>query len=142
MSSAAYLNSALVGKFGMRLLSHTAVVCAVIVSAVLVILIRADLLGVIGFTLVYCIVNGLFVIVSSNANALAMEPQGHIAGTASSLFGSITTLMSALIAHGVGHLYDGTAAPLAWATLACGLAALGIIAMTEHGKLFRPGLTR
>ena len=34
-----------------------------------------------------------FGLMIANFTALAMEPQGHIAGTASSLYGSITTLL-------------------------------------------------
>jgi len=35
-----------------------------------------------------------FGLMFANFTSLAMEPQGHIAGTASSLYGSITTLLS------------------------------------------------
>ena len=40
-----------------------------------------------------------FGLMFSNFTALAMEPQGHIAGTASSLFGSITTLIGIARRH-------------------------------------------
>jgi DHA1 family bicyclomycin/chloramphenicol resistance-like MFS transporter len=73
----------------------------------------------------------------SNFNALAMEPQGHVAGTASSLFGSITTLIAASIGSIVGHAYDGTLVPLSSGFLVLGTVTLGIIAVTEKGRLFR-----
>ena len=38
----------------------------------------------------------------SHFTALAMEPQGHIAGTASSLFGSITTLIGIVVGTTIG----------------------------------------
>ena len=73
----------------------------------------------------------------SNFNALAMEPQGHIAGTASSLFGSITTLIAASIGSVMGHAYDHTLTPLSTGFLLLGALTLLIIAVTEKGRLFR-----
>ena len=46
--------------------------------------------------------------VFSNFNSLAMEPQGEIAGTASSLFGSITTVMAAVLGYLVGQMAAGS----------------------------------
>jgi DHA1 family bicyclomycin/chloramphenicol resistance-like MFS transporter len=77
--------------------------------------------------------------VFSNFNALAMEPQGSVAGTASSLIGSITTVMAASFGHVTGQSYDGTAVPLGTAYLSLGLATLLIILVTERGRLFYQG---
>ncbi len=75
--------------------------------------------------------------VFSNFNTLAMEPQGHRAGTVSSLIGSISTLMAALIGSTVGQAYDGTLVPLSTGYFALALMTIGIIAVTEKGRLFR-----
>ena len=75
-------------------------------------------------------------LIFSNFNALAMEPQGHLAGTASSVIGSVTTLVAAAIGTVVGQAYDGTLMPLSMGYLAFGLASLAIIAVTERGRLF------
>ena len=83
-----------------------------------------------------CLCNALFMAASSNFNAMAMEPQGRIAGTASSLFGSVTTMLQALIAHTIGQAYDGTMIPLASGMVACGVTIIVIAAITERGKLF------
>jgi DHA1 family bicyclomycin/chloramphenicol resistance-like MFS transporter len=79
-----------------------------------------------------------FGLMMSNFTALAMEPQGHIAGTASSLYGSITTLTG--IGNGVtlGQLYDGTLLPFAIGSLICTLASIGIVLVTERGRMFTP----
>ncbi|AHM05235.1 MFS family multidrug efflux protein, similarity to bicyclomycin resistance protein Bcr [Roseibacterium elongatum DSM 19469] len=48
-----------------------------------------------------------------NLNALALEPLGHIAGTASSLMGALATVGGAILGAGLGQLYNGTPVPLA-----------------------------
>ena len=79
-----------------------------------------------------------FGLMIANFTALAMEPQGHIAGTASSLYGSITTLLGIGIGTIIGQDYNGTLLPFATGFFICALAALAIVAVTEKGRLFVP----
>jgi len=74
----------------------------------------------------------------ANFTAMAMEPQGHIAGTASSLYGSITTLLGIGIGTVIGQDFNGTLLPFATGFVICALAALAIVALTEKGRLFVP----
>ncbi len=67
-----------------------------------------------------------------NLNAMAMEPVGHIAGSAAALIGALTTLMSAIIGALIGFTYDGTMLPLAYAFVALGLASLAAIAWSTR----------
>ncbi len=60
-----------------------------------------------------------------NLNALALEPLGHIAGTASSLMGALATVGGAIGGALIGQLYNGTAVPVA----ICVGVSLGIGAM-------------
>ena len=64
-----------------------------------------------------------FGLMFANFTALAMEPQGHIAGTASSLYGSITTLLGIGIGMAIGQDYDGTLLPFATGFFLCTLAS-------------------
>jgi MFS transporter, DHA1 family, multidrug resistance protein len=139
MSFGQFVNSRLVGRLGMRLLSHGAVVVGTLLSAALLLLAHADAVGVVSYTAFMCAINALFMAASSNFNAMAMEPQGRIAGTASSLFGSVTTMMQALIAHSIGTAYDGSLLPLATGMVGCGAAVIVIAAVTERGRLFGSG---
>lgn len=136
MSFGQFVNSQLVGRLGMRLLSHGAVVIGTLLSLALLLLAHADAVGPVSYTAFMCVINALFMAASSNFNAMAMEPQGRIAGTASSLFGSVTTMMQAAIAHSVGQAYDGTMLPLATGMVACGVTVIALAAITERGKLF------
>jgi len=52
-----------------------------------------------------------------NINALAMEPLGHIAGMAASVFACIATVGSVLLTVPVGLMFDGTPMPLFLAVL-------------------------
>jgi DHA1 family bicyclomycin/chloramphenicol resistance-like MFS transporter len=74
-----------------------------------------------------------------NFNALAMEPQGHNAGMASSLIGFTTTAGGALFGGAVGYLFDGTVVPLAVGFAVLSLLAFAAVASVEgrHG-LYRP----
>jgi DHA1 family bicyclomycin/chloramphenicol resistance-like MFS transporter len=78
-----------------------------------------------------------FGLMISNFTALAMEPLGHIAGTASSLYGSITTLIGIVFGTVIGQAYDGTMVPLTTGFFACTLIALAVVMVTERGRMFR-----
>jgi DHA1 family bicyclomycin/chloramphenicol resistance-like MFS transporter len=79
-----------------------------------------------------------FGLMMANFTALAMEPQGHIAGTASSLYGSITTLLGIGIGATIGQDYDGTLVPFTTGFFLCTLSALAVVLVVEKGRLFRP----
>ena len=76
----------------------------------------------------------------SNFGAMAMEPVGHIAGTASSLQGFITSLGAVVVSLVIGQSYSGTTLPLAVGYLGIGLALIAIIYVIEGGQMFRPRL--
>ncbi|MDQ9782828.1 hypothetical protein RF094_08995, partial [Serratia marcescens] len=75
-----------------------------------------------------------FGLIMANFTALAMEPQGKIAGTASSLYGTITTLLGIGIGTTIGQDYNGTLLPFATGFLLCTLAALAVVLVTEKGR--------
>jgi hypothetical protein len=63
----------------------------------------------------------------SNFTALRMEPQSRIAGTASSLYGSITTLLGIGIGTKIGQDYDGTFLPFATGFFLCTSLAVVLV---------------
>jgi DHA1 family bicyclomycin/chloramphenicol resistance-like MFS transporter len=68
----------------------------------------------------------IFGFLAANLNAMAMEPMGHIAGTASSMIGFFSTIGAALISLVIGHSFNGSVTPLLGAYIVLALAALGI----------------
>jgi DHA1 family bicyclomycin/chloramphenicol resistance-like MFS transporter len=67
-----------------------------------------------------------FGLIGANSGALAMEPLGHVAGTASSVQGLITTVGGALIGLAVGQQFNGTTLPFLTGFTLCGAAALAV----------------
>jgi DHA1 family bicyclomycin/chloramphenicol resistance-like MFS transporter len=78
-----------------------------------------------------------FGVLQGNNSAIALEPMGHIAGTASSLVGVVTMTIANILAGVVGQAYDGTIIPLAFAFGFGGLAAAAAVFWTEKGRVFR-----
>jgi DHA1 family bicyclomycin/chloramphenicol resistance-like MFS transporter len=138
MAVASTLNAKMVGRYGTRRISHS------------------FLLGYIGFAVVHAVVAlsghenlwsfallqaGMmfcFGLTGPNFGSMAMEPLGHIAGTASAVQGFVTTFGGALIGFFIGQQFDGTTGPMMLGFAACGVLALGIVLFAEGGRLFRP----
>ncbi|MGN6309075.1 MAG: multidrug effflux MFS transporter [Xanthobacteraceae bacterium] len=135
---AGFLNSRLVIRLGMRVISHTALVIYALVAAVMLVAASTHMLPLALYMALSALALFTFGLMMSNFTALAMEPQGHIAGTASSLYGSITTLIGIGIGVTLGQLYDGTLLPFAVGSLVCTLASIGIVLVTERGRMFTP----
>ena len=135
---AGFLNARLVGRLGMRVISHSALVGFIAVAATLFAAAQANAVPLPLFMALSALMMFAFGLMIANFTALAMEPQGDIAGTASSLYGSITTLLGIGIGTTIGQAYDGTLMPFAAGFLACTLATLAVVAITEKGQLFKP----
>jgi DHA1 family bicyclomycin/chloramphenicol resistance-like MFS transporter len=135
---AGFLNARFVGRLGMRVISHGALVGFVAVAGTLLIATRMQMLSLPLFMALSALMMFAFGLMFANFTALAMEPQGHIAGTASSLYGSITTLLGIGIGTVIGQDYDGTLLPFASGFFFCTLASLAVVLVVEKGRLFRP----
>jgi len=135
---AGFVNSRLVGRLGMRVISHAALIGYVAVAAIMLAAAKLQILPLPLFMALSVALMFAFGLMISNFTALAMEPQGHIAGTAASLYGSITTLLGISIGASIGQDFDGTLVPFATGFLLCTLAALGVVLVVEKGRLFRP----
>ncbi len=88
------------------------------------------------FAILQAAVMFCFGLVVSNFGSIAMEPLGHVAGTASSVQGFVTTFGGAVLGFLVGQHFDGTAVPLTLGFSVFGLLALGMVLFAERGHLF------
>jgi MFS transporter, DHA1 family, multidrug resistance protein len=140
MGIAAFTNSKLVRRFGMRRLSHIGICGYVLFAIVLLALAYAydgkPPLLLFGGALAGC--QFLFSLAMPNFNTMAMEPLGDVAGTASSVIGAYTTLGGALIGLAISQSFDGTVMPVSIGFLVIGVLALTAVLWTEKGRLFRP----
>lgn len=136
MAIAFYANSRLVMRYGTHLVSHGAACGMAVMSIVFV------LFGALGqpslavFMVAMSCYTFFFGLMIPNFNAMAMEPQGHIAGTASAFLGFGTIMGGSIIGWMVGQAFDGTVMPLAYSLLALSLLAVLVVAVTERGRLF------
>jgi DHA1 family bicyclomycin/chloramphenicol resistance-like MFS transporter len=135
---AGFLNARFVGRLGMRVISHGALVGFVAVAGILLLAVKLQMLPLSLFMALAALMMFAFGLMIANFTSLAMEPQGHIAGTASSLYGSITTLLGIGIGTTIGQDYNGTLLPFATGFFLCTLASLSVVLVTEKGRLFRP----
>ncbi|MCB1955642.1 MAG: multidrug effflux MFS transporter [Rhodocyclaceae bacterium] len=133
MSVAAFTNSRLVMRFGMRRLAIVGLGALVLLNAAHLLLLSRGPESLPMFLLMQAGSMFLFGFLGANLNALAMEPLGHVAGTASSLIGFFTTVSGALLGFGVGQLFDGSVVPLTLAYVVLGTAALGVVMRTGRG---------
>ncbi|MGD2133878.1 MAG: hypothetical protein PVI23_13870, partial [Maricaulaceae bacterium] len=134
---ASLLNARLVGRYGMRQLSHAALLGAVVVNVVHVLfaLVFGESFWVF-FALMAATMFAMGLVIS-NFNALALEPLGRIAGTASAAFGFITTTSSAIVGGVIGQFYNGTATPMVLGFAGATAVGVLIVLATEKGVLFR-----
>ncbi len=137
MAISSFINSRLVGQFGMRRLSHGALVGFATVNCILFAL---SLLGPVPLPLFVCLFTAAmlqFGWIGSNFNSIAMEPLGHVAGTASSVIGFLQTVGGGVIGASIGQAFDGTVTPLAAGFFVVSALALLIVLFAERGKLFQ-----
>jgi MFS transporter, DHA1 family, multidrug resistance protein len=134
---AGFLNARYVGRIGMRVISHGALVGFVTVAGILLLGVKLHMMPLPLFMALAALMMFGFGLMFANFTSLAMEPQGHIAGTASSLYGSITTLLGIGIGTTIGQDYDGTLVPFATGFFLCTLASLAVVLVTEKGRLFK-----
>lgn len=138
MAAASFLNSRIVERVGTRRVSHAALLGFIAIAGVHGLLALGGgetvwIFAVLQSAMMFC-----FGLIGANFNSIAMEPVGTIAGTASSVFGFVTTVGGALIGFYVGQQFNGTVIPMTLGFVGCGVAALVIVVVTERGRLFRP----
>lgn len=139
LALASFLNSRLVGRFGMRRISQTMLLVFTSFSLLWMVLsIVMD--GPVPFAvlmIIYMTIMLSFSLVTANFNALAMEPLGEVAGTASSVLGFAQTVIGAALGAVIGQAFDGTTTPVATGYCVLGFVALACVLIAERGRLFR-----
>jgi len=138
MALASWMNSRIVGKFGLRRVGHSGAAAFALVTGIHA---TIALLGWETLTL-FILLQGLtmacFAFTSSNLGTLAMEHMAPIAGTASSVQGVIGTVGAALVGFVIGRQFDGTVIPFLVGTAACAAAGFLVVVLTEPKRLFAP----
>jgi MFS transporter, DHA1 family, multidrug resistance protein len=133
-----FANAQLVERFGTRRLSHTALLVLIGISGVHLAVELTGYQTLTNYLVLQAMTMACFGLTGSNFSAMAMEPVGHIAGTASSVQGFLSTVGGAIIGIIIGQSFDGTTLPVTAGFLIVAATALVIVLVTEGGQLFVP----
>ncbi len=133
---AAIVNAKLVEKLGSRLLGHSALLGFIVFGAIHLLVTLGGLETIWTFAILQALTMFCFGLLAGNFGSMAMEPMGHIAGTASSAQGFISTIVGSLTGFVIGQQFDGSVVPMTVGITGCGLAALGFVLLAEKGRLF------
>ncbi|WP_416194297.1 multidrug effflux MFS transporter [Sphingomonas mollis] len=137
MGCASFANSRLVERLGTRLISQSALLALIGLSILHLLVIAAGRESLVTYMLFQALSMTCIGLCGSNFGAMAMEPVGHIAGTASSIQGFITSVGAVVVGSVIGQSYNGTTWPLAIGYLGIGIVVLGIVYLVEGGRLFQ-----
>jgi len=136
MAIVSYTNSKVVERYGMERISHS-----VMIGFVLISLLNIGIVKIFGesFVPIYILLAlsmAGFGMLGANFNALALDPHGDDAGSASAAYGFATTGIATILGFIAARQYNGTAEPILWSFFILGVVSLAIVYVTERGRLF------
>ena len=136
------VNARIVEKIGMRKISHTVLFLFIGLSVFNVVLNTVLGESLIIFLPLFALTFGCFGMLGANFSAIAMEPQGENAGTASAAYGFATTTFASFFGWIVASRFDGSVIPILYGYVALGILSLILVTVTERGQLFEPAQGR
>jgi len=137
MMAAALLNARIVNRFGSRLISHIALLGFIACAALHLAVVLSGHETLWTFLAIQAPMMFCFGLLNGNFGAMAMEPMGHIAGSAASIQGFISIVGASLIGALIGQSFNGTLVPMTVGFLAGGILALASALAAENGRLFQ-----
>ena len=121
VGAASFCNSALVERFGMRPMVLGASLFGGVWTLLFAIVNAFFPIGLAGFVILLLPLFFSLGLCFGNLNALAMEPMGRLAGTASAIIGTLSSLVSVILGSLTANLYDGS--------LVIWMAVLGLLVL-------------
>ena len=136
MAVASFLNSRVVERYGPRLVSHVALIGFLVSGSLHALLAMSGYETLLTFAVFQAGIMFFFGLCAPNFGSLAMGPLGHVAGTASSVQGFVTTVGGSLLGFFIGQHFNGTTVPLTVGYMVLAAASLGMVLLAEQGHLF------
>ncbi|MFS8051211.1 multidrug effflux MFS transporter [Rhizobium sp. BR 317] len=137
---AQFANGYFVRSYGMRRISHVAMIIFTVLGAFGYV---AGTAGLPSFLFTYILISVMlmmFAVITTNFMAISLEPMGHLAGTAAAITSSVSTTGGVLLGGIVGQMFDGTVQPLIAGFTIFGALTIVATLWAEKGKLFtHPG---
>ncbi len=137
--ASSFLNARLVERYGMRRLSHAALLAACAVTLIHAVFALMDFQPFAVFLAFSAAGAFLLGWMGPNFTAISLEPLGDIAGTGASVQGFVSTTVGVAAAAVIGQAFNGTPAPLAYGAAISSLMALAVVIWAEKGRLLKPG---
>lgn len=116
-------NSFVVEKMGMHRICYIAVKTMMAASAIFLVLHTITSINLWMFLIFAGLIFFCFGFLFGNINAIAMEPMGHIAGIASAIIGSLSSVIALVVGTAIGQTYNNTLIPVT-----CGFLVLSSLA--------------
>lgn len=136
MAAASLINARIVMRYGMRLIGHSAMIGYTLIAGLHALVALTGHESLTSFIALQTLMMVGFSFAAANFGAMAMANMGGVAGTATSLQGSFSTICGAVIGAAIGQSFNGTTIPLYLGFFACGAVALIAVFVTEGGRLF------
>ncbi len=136
LAVANFTNARIVERIGMRRISHIVMIAFVALSLTNVIAMQVFGERLAIFYPLFGLTFACFGMMGANFSALALEPLGKIAGTASAAYGFATSTVASGFGYLVASQFNGTVTPVMLGFVGLGVVSLAIILVTERGRLF------
>ena len=138
LAIATVINSRLVERHGMRRIGHVAM--CIYLGAGLLHMLAFLILDETVIIFLMFMATCLFALglMGPNFTAIAMEPMGNLAGSASAMNGFLGTAIPAIFGGMIARAYDGTVGPIVIGIMLMGLFSTAIILFVEKGRIFEP----
>ncbi|CAN5136030.1 multidrug effflux MFS transporter [soil metagenome] len=133
---ASVVNAKLVEKLGSRLIGHSALIGFIAMAGIHAVVTVSGHETIWTFAILQAMTMFCFGLLAGNFGSMAMEPMGHIAGTASSVQGFVSTIVGSLTGFAIGQSFNGSTVPMTLGFLTCGVVAMACVLYAERGKLF------
>lgn len=136
MAFASLANASVVERFGARRLVRIVIVVYTLLAGALVVaaLLTDGVPSIWLFAPLLAVVLMSHAFMQANANSLAMDPMGRVAGLASAIIGAISLGVGTALGTIVQVVFSNTVTPVVVAFALSGLAALGLVAFAERGR--------
>jgi len=136
LAVANFINARIVERFGMRRISHIVLIGFTLLALTNSLAMQMSGEQLMLFYPLFCLTFACFGMMGSNFSAIALEPLGRIAGTASAAYGFATSTVSSLFGYLVASRFDGSVIPVLNGFVVLGAISLTLVLITERGRLF------
>ncbi len=135
-----FINSHFVGRVGMRKICMISI-AGLSLASILFFIAQIFIVATFWMFMLYMSIAFLcFGLVFGNLNAIALEPMGHIAGMATAIINTVSSILSLVLAWLIGQSYDGTLLPMTIGFMVLSTLALLLMRLEQKNQAQVDGL--